>query len=78
MREKLDIQTVYLVQEEDTSHHFHLWVFPRYEWMVEKFGRKIQSVRPIMEYAREHMKTKDNLKKVDDATKKMKQFLNKT
>lgn len=74
MRRALKISTVYLIQEEDTSHHFHIWVFPRYGWMKEKFDRKIQSVRPIMEYARENLKTVGNLKKVDNATRKLKQF----
>lgn len=78
MREALGIQVVYLIQEEDTSHHFHVWIFPRYDWMLEKFGKKIQSVRPIMEYARESLKTPDNLKKVDEAMEKMKDFFNKS
>jgi len=78
MREALGIQVVYLIQEEDTSHHFHVWIFPRYDWMLEEFGKKIQSVRPIMEYARENLKTPNNLKKVDEATEKMKVFFNKT
>ena len=71
MRTALQIETVYFVQEEDTSHHFHAWLFPRYDWMEEKFGRKIQSVRPIMEYSREHMKTPENLAKVEKAFKKL-------
>ena len=75
MREALGVNTVYFVQEEDTQHHFHVWLFPRYGWMTEEFGRKINSVRPIMEYARKHMKTADNLVKVDQATQKLRQFL---
>ena len=74
MKEALSISVVYLVQEEDTSHHFHTWMFPRYPWMQEQFGRKVQSIRPIMEYAREHMKTEDNLKEVSNATQKLKQY----
>jgi diadenosine tetraphosphate (Ap4A) HIT family hydrolase len=74
MRTALGIESVYLVQEEDTSHHFHIWLFPRYEWMMP-FGRKIQSVRPIMEHAREHMKTHEVLKSVDEAVEKMKEML---
>lgn len=77
MRQALDVQVVYLIQEEDTSHHFHVWIFPRHHWMAEKFGKKIQSVRPIMEYARESLKTLDNLKKVDEAMKKMKEYFQK-
>lgn len=50
MRNALNIQDVYLFQNEDTIHGFHLWIFPRHTWM-EAFGRKIESVRPIMQYA---------------------------
>lgn len=73
-RQVLGIDVVYIVQEEDTSHHFHVWMFPRYDWMAKKFGRKIPSVRPIMEYARENLKTKENIKKVEAATLQLKQF----
>lgn len=77
MRQAFDVQVVYLIQEEDTSDHFHVWIFPRYDWMAEKFGRKIQSVRPIIEYARENMKTSENLKNVDEAMEKMKTYFQK-
>lgn len=77
MRQALGIATVYLVQEEDTSHHFHVWIFSRYDWMAKQFGTKIESLRPIMEYARKHMKTKENLEKVDSAVEKVKQLLSK-
>lgn len=50
MRDVLGIEEIYLFQNEDTAHNFHLWMFPRYEWM-EGFGRKVQSVRMIMSYA---------------------------
>lgn len=73
-RQVLSIDIVYLVQEEDTSHHFHVWMFPRYDWMAEKFGSKIPSVRPIMEYARENLKTEENIQEVETATQKLKQF----
>lgn len=77
MREVLGINTVYLMQEEDTSHHFHFWLFPRHEWMEKEFGRKIQSVRPIMEYARKELKTEENIKKVTDAQQKLKAHFQK-
>lgn len=74
MRQALGIKTVYLFQREGKDYHFHVWMFPRYKWMDKKFGHKIQSVRPIMEYARENLKTRKNLKKVESATQKLKQF----
>lgn len=74
MRKVLGINTVYIFQNEDTDSHFHIWLFPRHKWM-SKFGRKIQSVRPIMEYARENLKTKKNLKKVVSQRLKLKAHL---
>jgi len=50
MNEVLNIKDVYFFQNEDSIHGFHLWMFPRYEWMKD-FGVKIESVRPIMQYA---------------------------
>ena len=63
MQKELDIDDVYMFQNEDTVHGFHLWMFPRLEWM-EKFGRKIESVRPIMEYAEKNMMTGGQIEKV--------------
>ncbi len=39
-RNRLGIEKVYYFYNEDTSHHFHLWMVPRYEWM-KKFGKCI-------------------------------------
>lgn len=75
MRKSLNIEVVYLIQEEDTSHHFHIWVFPRYDWMSEKFGKKTPSLRPTMEYARENLKTEENLKQVEEAVAELKTYL---
>lgn len=70
MRNALGIEHVYIIQEEDTTtSHFHVWLFHRYQWMKDKFGRKIESVKPIMEYARENMKTSENLDVVDSEEK---------
>ena len=75
LREALGVKVVYLIQEEDTSSHFHVWMFPRYGWMREKFGAKIESVRPIMEYARKHLKTSENLGEVAATTEKLRHYL---
>lgn len=74
MREILRIEHVYLFQNEDSAHGFHVWVFPRHDWM-EPFGRKIQSVRPIMDYAASKMVTTEVFEKVTDAAEKMRSYL---
>jgi diadenosine tetraphosphate (Ap4A) HIT family hydrolase len=77
LRKVLKIKVVYLIQEEDTSHHFHLWILPRYSWMGKKFGQKIESVRPIMLYAKKNFATKKDLIKVNKSVIKLKKILNK-
>jgi len=73
MEEVLGIKDVYLFQNEDTDHYFHLWIFPRHDWM-EKFGRKIQSVRPIINYAKENMITDEFIKEVKESVEKMRNY----
>jgi hypothetical protein len=74
MKEALGIENAYLFQNEDTEHDFHLWVFPRHKWM-ERFGRKIESVRPIMEHARKEMHDEKTLDEVRDAASRIREYL---
>jgi len=74
MRDILKIEEVYLFQNDDSEYGFHLWIFPRHKWM-EIYGRKIQSVRPIMTYAKENMLSDDVFKEVQEYVKKMKEFM---
>ncbi|WP_435921381.1 HIT family protein [Paenibacillus sp. DYY-L-2] len=62
-REKLGIEKVYYFYNEDTTHHFHLWMVPRYEWMYS-FGHSVESLRPVLLHARNHMNTDENMKEV--------------
>ncbi|MBI2665803.1 hypothetical protein HYX12_04235 [Candidatus Woesearchaeota archaeon] len=77
MKDALNIKEIYLFQNEDSEHHFHLWIFPRHDWM-DKFGRKIQSVRPIINYAKKNMVNDSVLKEVKKQVKTMKTYLSKT
>ena len=76
-QEVLGIETVYLIQEEDSKDHFHMWMLPRYPWMEDekKFGRKVSSARPVLEYAAKFMKTSENIAKANEATEKLRQYL---
>ena len=77
MKDTLGIEYVDIIQEESTIKkfaHFHVWLFPRYEWMDE-IGEGVESVRRIMEYARGNMKTEHNLDEVKKAAEKLKEYL---
>jgi diadenosine tetraphosphate (Ap4A) HIT family hydrolase len=70
----LKIEDVYFFQNEDTEHGFHVWIFPRHSWM-ERFGRKIESVRPIMNFAKENMWTEENIADVKKDIEKLRNAL---
>jgi diadenosine tetraphosphate (Ap4A) HIT family hydrolase len=74
MNEVLGIEDVYLFQNEDSTHGFHLWIFPRHVWM-EEFGRKIESVRPIMEYAKGNMNDEKTCDEVREAVTRVSEYL---
>jgi hypothetical protein len=48
---------------------------PRYEWMY-KFGRSVESVRPVLLYARNELNNDENMKRVMEAIKALKKELN--
>lgn len=65
-RDVLGIESVYYFYNEDTTHHFHTWMVPRYEWMYE-FGRSVESVRPVLLHARNEMNDEVNMQCVRQA-----------
>lgn len=75
-RDVLGIENVYYFYNEDTTHHFHTWMVPRYEWMYE-FGRSVESVRPVLLHARNKMNNKENIQEVMDAIAALTAELNK-
>jgi diadenosine tetraphosphate (Ap4A) HIT family hydrolase len=75
-RDVLGIEYVYYFYNEDTTHHFHTWMVPRYEWMYE-FGRSVESVRPVLLHARKEMNSEENVGKVIEAISSLKIELNK-
>jgi diadenosine tetraphosphate (Ap4A) HIT family hydrolase len=76
MRKVLRIKTVYLFQNEDSVHGFHLWMFPLYSWMEKKnFGYHITLIKPSMKYAKENMMDKKTISKVKKSVEKMKKYL---
>ncbi|MGF0469994.1 HIT family protein [Lysinibacillus fusiformis] len=67
-REVLGIAYVYYFYNEDTTHHFHIWMVPRYEWM-NAFGRSVESLRPVLLHARKNMNNEEHEKEVRVAIK---------
>lgn len=74
MKDILGIENIYLFQNEDSQYGFHLWMFPRHQWM-EQFGRKIESVKPIMNYARDNMANEEIFQQVRESAAKMRDYM---
>lgn len=75
MQEVLGISDVYFFQNEDSAHGFHIWMFPRHGWMDEKFGRKIESVRTIMDYAVKTMSNEFVFAQIKRSNSQMRDYL---
>jgi len=71
-----DITECCLIQEE-RSGHFHFWILPRYMWMNDLFENSLSSIRPIMKYAKENLKTEENIKNIKFCVERLKMLLNK-
>ncbi|WP_227396146.1 HIT family protein [Jeotgalibacillus aurantiacus] len=76
-REELGIEHVYYFYNEDTTHHFHIWMVPRYDWMKD-FGRSVESLRPAMLHARHELNTDENRKIVHNGIAALSKALNMT
>jgi len=68
-----DIIKCNLIQEE--QGHFHFWILPRYSWMDNLFEDSLSSIRPILKYARENLKTEKNIKEIEDCVETLKLML---
>lgn len=60
---ELNISNEFTIVQEERSNHFHIWIFPYYDWMGEKFGKGITYLRDISSYAKENSDS-DNIKQV--------------
>ena len=65
-------EEVTIVQEE-RSKHFHIWLFPYYDWMKEKFGKGIKYLRDINQYVMDNY-TEENKQKVLETCNRLKEY----
>jgi diadenosine tetraphosphate (Ap4A) HIT family hydrolase len=73
-RAVLGAEHVYYFLNEDTRHHFHSWLLPRLGWM-DAFGRYVESVRPILTHAREHLNGPEQRAEVERVATRLREYL---
>jgi len=62
--------------QEERSGHFHFWILPRYEWMNGLFENSLSSIRSLMKYAEENLKTEKNIEDIKMSVEHLKLLLN--
>jgi diadenosine tetraphosphate (Ap4A) HIT family hydrolase len=72
-RQILSIEHIIMVQEEISKHHFHVWLFPQYDWM-DNIGGRVSAISTIMNYAKESMKTIEILESIEIMNHKLISF----
>ena len=73
---ELGISSEITLVQEERSKHFHIWIFPTYDWMVEKFGRGISHLRDISNYAIENAKDAEKAEVIETA-ERIRQYFKK-
>lgn len=79
MRDVLGLNQIDLIVAEllgNGEDHFHLWLYPVTEESKERFGFGIKAVKPMMNYAKENMKTPENMNMVEEYAEKLRKFMN--
>lgn len=73
MKDVLGVNEVTIIQEERSlTSHFHIWLFPWYDWMSEH-GSKLQDIKNLMIYAKDNFSDEKSLEKIRKSNKKLKE-----
>jgi len=75
LKKVASINSITIIQKE-VRPHFHLWLLPKLPWM-EKFGDKLNGISDILEYARQNLKTEENLTEISNLNSEIKNYFNK-
>lgn len=73
MKIVLKIKEVFIYQNEDTQHNFHVWIFPKHAWMKNfRFHGT-----PAVSYLKQSLKqcSKKDIEKVKFSARKMRDYL---
>lgn len=76
MKRVLKIQKIFIFQNENSEHHFHIWLFPRYKWM-NKFGNKMSSIPKIIKHAKQNMKNSREISQIKKSVEKLRAEIKK-
>lgn len=75
LQQVASVNYITLIQKE-INPHFHLWLFPKYDWMDKFNYNNLSGITRSLKYASQNLKTAANLKIISDLNSKIKNFMN--
>ena len=74
---KLNVCSQYdVVWEEKDNNHFHVWLMPRHKYLLDAMGTNIiKKVGELFDYAKNNLRTEENLRTVSNTITNLKQEL---
>lgn len=74
---KLNVCSQYdVVWEEKDNNHFHVWLMPRHQYLLDAMGTNImKKIGELFNYAKNNLRTEENLKSINETIEKLKQEL---
>lgn len=76
MKKILKIKEVFIFQNEDTEHEFHVWIFPKHLWMKD-FKMQATPAIPFLKQSLKDFSSKKDIERVKLAAKEMRDYLSK-
>ncbi len=70
-------QTFNIIIQEKKGVHLHVWIYPQHEWIKTKFGNSMAKVKEIFDYAKQNLRTPENLEKIKQTSNLLKTEINK-
>ena len=65
-----------VIWEEKENNHFHVWLMPRHKYLLDAMGTNIiKKVGELFDYAKNNLRTQENLNRVFDTIEKLKEEL---
>lgn len=65
-----------VVWEEKDNNHFHVWLVPRHKYLLDAIGSNfMKKLGELFNYAKTNLRTKENIKAINDTLKKLKEQL---
>ena len=66
-----------VIFEEKENRHFHIWIMPRYKWMIDLVGDISDNIGVIFDYAKNNFRKEEVYNRINNITELVKENFNK-